>query len=97
MREHPGFSALVSRAEKNKSRKNKNKNKKPGCSRRLYVEIKDGCLPYCLVTKNAMSRLLFSASQLQLKDMRAKISELKWYYDQKIISFFSSDFESVFA
>ena len=22
---------------------------------------------------------------------------LKWYYDQKIISFFSSDFESVFA
>ena len=24
-------------------------------------------------------------------------SLLKWYYDQKIISFFSSDFESVFA
>ena len=23
--------------------------------------------------------------------------QLKWYYDQKIISFFSSDFESVFA
>ena len=25
-----------------------------------------------------------------------KSSFLKWYYDQKIISFFSSDFESVF-
>ena len=25
------------------------------------------------------------------------ILELEWYYDQKIISFFSSDFESVFA
>ena len=25
------------------------------------------------------------------------IVTLKWYYDQKIISFFSSDFESVFA
>ena len=24
-------------------------------------------------------------------------NSLKWYYDQKIISFFSSDFESVFA
>ena len=33
--------------------------------------------------------------------MRGLLSEinltLKWYYDQKIISFFSSDFESVFA
>ena len=26
-----------------------------------------------------------------------KTAFLKWYYDQKIISFFSSDFESVFA
>ena len=25
------------------------------------------------------------------------LSQLKWYYDQKIISTFSSDFESVFA
>ena len=25
------------------------------------------------------------------------INILKWYYDQKIISLFSSDFESVFA
>ena len=25
------------------------------------------------------------------------VLKLKWYYDQKLISFFSSDFESVFA
>ena len=38
-----------------------------------------------------------------LKELRTEFSTveliyvLKWYYDQKIISFFSSDFESVFA
>ena len=26
-----------------------------------------------------------------------QLETLKWYYDQKVISFFSSDFESVFA
>ena len=30
-------------------------------------------------------------------DVSRQVSTLKWYYDQKIISFFSSDFESVFA
>ena len=28
---------------------------------------------------------------------RGQLESLKWYYDQKIISFFSFDFESVFA
>ena len=31
-----------------------------------------------------------------MKELRIK-KNLKWYYDQKIISFFSSDFESVFT
>ena len=31
------------------------------------------------------------------KCLPCKLFVLKWYYDQKIISFFSSDFESVFA
>ena len=32
-----------------------------------------------------------------LRTNKDKNIVLKWYYDQKIISFFSSDFESVFA
>ena len=38
--------------------------------------------------------LFFSPWEL---DHRRTWKCLKWYYDQKIISFFSSDFESVFA
>ena len=30
-------------------------------------------------------------------DISRQVSTLQWYYDQKIISFFSSDFEKVFA
>ena len=33
----------------------------------------------------------------QLLDLSHPKHVLKWYYDQKIISFFSFDFESVFA
>ena len=29
--------------------------------------------------------------------LRPQVKALKWYHDQKIISFYSSDFESVFA
>ena len=32
-----------------------------------------------------------------VQDVGAEQKYLKWYYDQKIIFFFSSDFESVFA
>ena len=32
-----------------------------------------------------------------VKTLLLQIIWLKWYYDQKIISFFSSDFESIFA
>ena len=41
------------------------------------------------------------APDVRERETRRKVSilwmSLKWYYDQKIISFFSSDFESVFA
>ena len=34
---------------------------------------------------------------LQSRSDQTKFMQLKWYYDQKISSFFSSDFERVFA
>ena len=33
----------------------------------------------------------------QFLSLKHKSHFLKWYYDQKIISFFSSDFQGVFA
>ena len=38
-----------------------------------------------------------SAETLEPDFPSVSVDLLKWYYDQKIISFFSSDFESVFA
>ena len=56
---------------------------------------------YCCTVNNVHKKLL---KKCEVKHNYKKISEsqtaliiLKWYYDQKIISFFSSDFESVFA
>ena len=50
---------------------------------------------------------LYLKHEIHITSVYSKIKEsiaenifkigLKWYYDQKIISFFSSDFESVFA
>ena len=40
----------------------------------------------CYITKHLMTGPLGNSHEV-----------LKWYYDQNIISFFSSDFESVFA
>ena len=39
----------------------------------------------------------FSRKTSLFLEVMYKIIYLKWYYDQKIISFFPSDFESVFA
>ena len=39
----------------------------------------------------------FCEKKLDLDKMQSFLEVLKWYYDQKISSFFSSDFERVFA
>ena len=46
---------------------------------------------------NRLLRLQRPTKRLSIKTASALFDQLKWYYVQKIISFFSSDFESVFA
>ena len=46
---------------------------------------------------NRLLRLQRPTKRLSIKTANILFDQLKWYYDQKIISFFSSDFESVFA
>ena len=43
------------------------------------------------------STTIFTKAKRLLTSCEFLSQVLKWYYDQKIISFFSSDFESVFA
>ena len=53
----------------------------------------------CCITDNghlANHRGLDKATTLLLVYIHCPLS-LKWYYDQNIISFFSSDYESIFA
>ena len=60
---------------------------------------KVGSLPIistCLFGQS-QSTMLHSCCKYGQLHMYMYLNLLKWYYDQKIISFFSSDFESVFT
>ena len=51
----------------------------------------------CLIKGAGLRVSIFDVSAGQFWPKTNDSLYLKWYYDQKIVSFFSSDFESAFA